>query len=515
MTGKPRNGGKNTIAEFIFNSLHQSSGQADPFLDWREWCLSVFPQYFADNFGDRHRYFWEHIDQIGEGSSLPALVAIWPRGSGKSTTVEGAIVRVAAKRARRYGWYISATQDQADKHVASVAGMLEAGTISYYYPDLSKRLLNKYGQSEGWTRNLLRCASGFSLEAIGLDKAVRGGKMDWVRPDMIIFDDVDGRHDSPGTIEKKIQTITESILPAGSADAAVIFVQNLIHKNSIASRLAGKAEQKADFLLRRKVLGPYPAIENLTTEQGPDGVTITGGSSTWSGQDRSTCEQQINQWGLSSFLREAQHEVDDPLGGIWDHIAFKYCTFDEAPEIVKGAVWVDPAVTNTDDSDCHAIQADGLGVDGKLYRFYSWEGRTSPEDSLRRAILKCVELRFDAVGVESDQGGDTWRSVYNESWRFLVESADYPQINVQTRRPTFKEAKAGAGHGSKVHRNSQMLTSYEQGRVVHVVGTSHALERSLRRFPKSKPFDLVDASYWSFFDLTQRSSGAKAGRLDY
>lgn len=515
MTDRAKKRGRDTIAEFISNNLFQSSGQADPFTDWRDWCLSVFPQYYHDNFGERHIAFWEHIEKIGEVEHLPALVAIWPRGSGKSTTIEGAIVRIAAKRAKRYGWYICATQDQADKHVATVAGMLEASTISFYYPDLSKRLLDKYGQSEGWKRNLLRCATGFTLEAIGIDKAVRGGKMDWARPDLLIFDDIDARHDSLNTIEKKIQTITESILPAGSNDSAIVFVQNLIHKDSIASMLTGKGDKPADFMQRRKVLGPYPAVDDLVTEQTEEGTKIVSGTATWAGQSLSICEQQINLWGLSAFLREAQHEVDDPPGGIWDHIVFQQCRYDKVPELVKGSVWVDPAVTSTDNSDCHAIQADGLGIDGKLYRFYSWEGITSPEDSLKRAILKAIELGFDTVGVESDQGGDAWRSVYNESWRMLVESDEYPQITADVKKPTFKQAKAGSGHGSKVHRNSLMLTAYEQSRVIHVIGTSHALERALKRFPKKKPFDLVDAAYWGFDDLLPKTRKSKAGKLDY
>lgn len=475
--------------------------QREPFTVWRDFCLGVFPHYYRDNFGDRHLQFWDHIEQIGNGSPLPALVAIWPRGSGKSTTMEGAVARVGAKDARRYCWYVSGTQDQADKHVATISGMLEARTVDKYYPIMGRRLLDKYGQSEGWKRNMLRCGSGFTVEAIGLDKAVRGGKMDWARPDFIIFDDVDGRHDTTATVEKKIQTITESILPAGSVDAAVVFVQNLIHRDSIASRLAGLGEKPADFLLKRTVLGPYPAVDGLTTEQTPDGIRIMAGAATWAGQDLATCESQINLWGLSAFLREAQHEVDDPPGGIWDHIQFQRIDWADLPDLVDGSVWVDPAVTNTDDSDRHAIQADALGVDGKLYRLYSWEARTSPEDSVKRAILKAVELKLDTVGIESDQGGDVWWSVYEKVWEDMETNPDYPQITRDTRKPAFREAKAGAGHGSKVHRNGLMLADYERGKVVHVRGTTHALEKALRRFPKSKPFDLVDAAYWGWHHL--------------
>jgi phage terminase large subunit-like protein len=71
--------------------------------------------------------------------------------------------------------------------------------------------------------------------------------------------------------------------------------------------------------------------------------------------------------------------------------------------------------------------------------------------------------------------------------------------------PRFKSAKAGAGHGSKTHRASQMLADYERGRIVHVTGTHRTLERALKRFPVKKPYDLVDASYWAWQDLMGRS----------
>jgi hypothetical protein len=73
--------------------------------------------------------------------------------------------------------------------------------------------------------------------------------------------------------------------------------------------------------------------------------------------------------------------------------------------------------------------------------------------------------------------------------------------------PGFTSAKAGAGgRGSKTHRAAQMLHDYETAHVVHVLGTHEVLERALRRFPRSKPYDLVDAAYWSWQDLTEGSA---------
>lgn len=475
--------------------------QREPFPAWRDFCLEVFPNYYRDNFGERHTQFWQHIEHIGIENNLPALIAIWPRGSGKSTTMEGSVARLGAKEVRRYCWYVCETQDQADKHVASVSSMLESRAVDRYYPALGRRLLDKYGQSEGWKRNLLRCGNGFTVEAIGLDKAVRGGKMDWARPDLIIFDDVDGRHDSPGTIKRKVETITENILPAGSTDVAVVFVQNLIHKDSIAARLAGVSPEKADFLLNRVVLGPYPAVTGLATEQTDTGIVIVAGEATWGGQSLEVCQAQINLWGLSAFLREAQHEVDDPPGGMFDHLVYRRCRWEEVPELVQTQVWVDPAVTATDQSDSMGIQADGIAADGTIYRLWSWEQVATPLEALKQAIRKAVELKASTIGVETDQGGLAWQSVFNEAWREMAEDGS---IEPDTRKPRFREAKAGAGAGPKVHRAGQMLTKYEQGKFVHVIGTHQVLERALRRFPLTKPFDLVDACYWSWQGIEKR-----------
>jgi hypothetical protein len=498
------------------NATARRAAQTPP-SHWREWCLKLFPDYFQDNFGARHETFWDHVDSIKDGDMPPAGVFIWPRGSGKSTTAETAVVRIGALDIRLYCWYVCETQDQADKHVATIAGMLESKTFVAHYPDMARRLLGKNGNSRGWNRALLRTASGYNVEAIGLDKASRGGKMDWARPDVIIFDDVDNQEDSPATVEKKIRAITTKILPAGSKNVAVFFMQNLIHPTSIAAKLVGYEEQKADFLLRRIVSGPFPAIEGLAVKQTSEGYKIIGGYATWSGQSREVCQQQIDLWGLAAFLREAQHEVSAPPGGIFSHLEFEHCTFEQVPwrDIVRTTVWVDPAVTDTDQSDSMGIQCDALAENGMIYRLWSWEAVTSPPDALKRAILKAVEYRSDTVGIETDQGGDTWKSVYKVACQMLADDPAYPDIvetgieeyaddgKVARIRPfpKFKSEKAGQGHGSKAHRASQMLVDYERGKFTHVIGTHQTLERALYRFPKTKPFDLTDACYWCWYDL--------------
>lgn len=450
------------------------------------------------DFASHHIKLWEWEESITRGVRPDPLVAILARGGAKSTTAELIIPRVDERRVRRYCWYISSTQAKADKHVESIAAMFEHIGVD--------RAINKYGSSKGWRRERLRTASGFTVDALGLDVGARGAKVEDQRPDLIILDDVDENEDSIQTTLKKIGIITKSILPAGSNDCAVLFIQNLIHPESIASRLV---DGRADFLINRHVIGPVPAVENLTYEQVKGRFVITGGTATWDGQSLEVCQQQMDTWGLSAFLQEAQHEVDK-TGGLWDHIDFQHIEFQDLPDYVRTSVWVDPAVTSTDQSDSMGISVGGLSPSGVIDGLFWWEDITSPEDALRRAIRKAVEWRSLAVGVETDQGGDTWESVYRlalravqEEFRQELSDEEYEKISW----PGFRQAKAGAGFGSKAERNAKMLADYERGRVQHLSGTHQTIERALRRFP-NKPLDVADSWFWTWNDLRNRPAAA-------
>ena len=503
------------------------------FNSWELWLKTIFPSYVTASFGARHIAFWQWVEDVTPGSKPRAFVALWPRGGAKSTSAELACVRFGYKKTRQYVWYVSSTQDKADKHVETIGAMLESANVEKYYPALASRKVGKYGHSKGWRRNRLRTQSGFTIDALGLDVGTRGSKVEDKRPDLIIFDDVDEKQDTPKTTQKRIDLITTSILPAGSSDCAVLFIQNVIHENSIAAQLA---DGRAEFMIDRVVSGPFPAIDDLAYETRFDDTLnrnryfITAGTPTWEGQSIEICQSQINEWGLTAFLQESQHEVENS-GGIWDHIEFQHIERENVPDIVRGCVWCDPAVTSNDDSCANGIQADGLGEDHKVYRFYSWEQVAGPRDVIEKAIRTAIEYGFGVVGVETNQGGDTWQTTfdyvlqdikdeYREEFNASFEAEwkrqnptggskkeEFRQRWIDKRMarvgfPRFAGAKAGTGTGGKVERNQKMLASYERGEVVHVIGTHAIIEKALRRFP-NEPLDLADAAYWSWADLQE------------
>jgi len=469
--------------------------------DTKTWLRYFFPDSFNGPFSKAHTRYWNYVDSIDKDKKVPAYIMVLGRGGGKSTNMEATPIKLGADGVKKFALYIRHTQDKANETIQNISALLEGRKLGDYYPALTSRKLGKYGNARGWNMQEVRCSNGLSILGYGLDVASRGVKIEGDRPDLIILDDIDHELDDIKKVDKKIKLITRSILPTGSTNVTVLGGQNVIHENSIFNLLV---KDKADFLLNRIVDGPYPAIENLEYDLRYDEKTdrkryyITGGIPMWEGQNIETCENQMNEWGLDSFLTEAQHDVEEKAGGIFSDIEFERVEQKDLPEMVNVVVWCDPAITTTDNSDAMAIQADGLGVDGKIYKLYSYEEITTPERLIRKAILMAIKLKASRIGIETDQGGDTWLSVIAQATKTITKNYNIDEAAI----PPFTQAKAGQGHGSKVHRAQQMKLDYEFGLIVHAINpTTRKLEKALNRFPKVKPYDLVDANYWSWKDL--------------
>lgn len=457
------------------------------------WIKTVYPHLKLAPSGSRHFQMWEWAQTVQRGKRPHPFVAIWPRGSGKSTTAEIITTYLGAAGDRKYAWYVSGTQSLADLHVESVGALLESPTFSHYYPLMSQRAVGKFGSVKGWRRNRLRSANGFIIDALGIDSGARGSKVEEQRPDLIILDDIDDGIDSDEAIAKKIETITHGILPAGSQDVAILAIQNLISKRGFFGKMVSGA---ADYLTDRIMSGPFPAMYNLQTQNIGGRNIIVVGEPSWVGQPTEICQSQIDSWGISAFLKEAQHEIKDE-GSLFASVDFQYCEFDKIPELIRVIVVVDPAVSSTDRSDSHGIIVGGLGTDDKVYFLWSHEEIMTPESSITLAIKKGIEYGADTLIIEANQGGVVWETVYEH----VIGKNSFPRSIV----PTLSLIKASSATGSKIVRANQLLAGYETGRVIHKLGEDLLkLENGLRRFPISKPYDLVDASVhcWIALDST-------------
>lgn len=310
--------------------------------EWRAWMQAIFPEFTA--FAPHHERFWHWVWDMQPGVRPRPFIGIWPRGGGKSSSAELATVAIGATDRRKYGLYVSGTQQQAEKHLLSIEALLGSPGVEQRYPAMANRDVNKYGSSRGWRRDRLVTASGFVIDAVGLKTGTRGVKFEDQRPDFIVFDDVDELDDTDETTQRKIHTLTQTLLPAGSNDLATLGIQNLIIPNGLFARLAPHSEDPADFLRDRIVSGPVAAVDDLEYEEREDEVSgqyrvyVTGGIPAWGGQDLATVEFQLNDWGVAAFLSEAQHDVRQHGAKVfraeWWHLKNRYRSDDPRISLV-------------------------------------------------------------------------------------------------------------------------------------------------------------------------------------
>jgi hypothetical protein len=394
---------------------------------------------------------------------------------------------VGMRESRRYAIYVSETQEQADKHVGTIAALLESANI--------ERAVNKYGSSRGWRRNRLRAANGFTIDALGLDTASRGIKVEEARPDLIVLDDIDARHDSPLEIQKKTETLTTTVLPTGSNDCAVLAVQNLIHGKSIFASLANGT---ADFLADRIVSGPHKAVNNLVYELKDGTVTITGGEATWSGQSISDCQNFIKTWGIRAFLRECQHDVADTEGALWTREIIDATRLAQAPPLTRIAVGVDPQASSRTGSAETGIVANGIGncrcrgTDEEHLFILADDSMSGRPHEWATASVACFsKVQADTLVAEVNQGGE----MVAETIQVVAPNLPISQVHASRN----KQARA-----------EPVATLFEEHRA-HIVGYLPELENQLCQWSPQSGMpspDHLDAMVWAAVELMPSLMGS-------
>jgi phage terminase large subunit-like protein len=196
---------------------------------------------------------------------------------------------------------------------------------------------------------------------------------------------------------------------------------------------------------------PIELIKSIVS--GAEGkVVVTKGrtldnSSNLAGTFLSKIEQRYS--GTRLGRQELEGEIlGDLPGALWRLGDIDLYRVNQEPELDRIYVAVDPAVTNTEDSDHHGIVVAGVkGNEGYVLEDGSTKG--SPMEWARKAVTLHDKYGADGIVIEVNQGGDmvahTLRSV----------------------RPNIKIVEVRATRGKHV-RAEPIAALYEQGRVHHV-----------------------------------------------
>lgn len=501
------------------------------------WLTRVLPAYIGATgaedpdeadllFAPHHRQFWAWAWQVTPGQRGEAFVGVWGRGEAKSTSAEMGVVALGCRRRRRYVLYVSGTQDQADDHVGNVAAMLESKGVERWYPEMADRLVGKFGNSKGWRRNRVRTATGFTVDALGLDTAARGVKLEDQRPDLIVLDDIDAHDDSPNAVARKIDAITLKLLPAGAPDVQVLAIQNLIHRDGVFARLV---DGRARFLARRQVSGPVPAVEGLTTrhEMQPDGTgrdVVVSGRCTWPSQPLERIQAKIDDWGLPAFLAEAQHEVDAAEGALW--VAGQMSTVrraeaDVPDTLAQVVVAIDPSGGSGPDNDAQGLVVAGRDTLGRGWVLDDATVTLPPRGWGDAAVEAYIDWQADAFVAEVNYGGDMVVEVVSSAlerrWGTRITATTWrttPNGRVATvqcadgHRVEFRVVSASRGKRVRAEPIAALYgrpddaDTWATSRVLHA-GTFAELEQELvtwRAEAKWSP-NRMDALVWALTDL--------------
>lgn len=289
---------------------------------WRAWYAEIFGRPFVDALGDHHieaiEWHWDAAIAKREGRPFDydAYIAAWSRGHMKSTIARRIAVADACLSRRGYCLYVSGTKEKVKGHALSLETLLASDKIRHWYPQLAQVKKSAQGESKGWTRHFIYTEQGYVFHFISLEEGVAGANVDNLRPTLIIPDDIDDRKDSPVVTEKRYRVFTREVLPTKQADTLFFLAQNVISSFSIMHRIL---TQRARILTNRRPTEPIPAIRNLQTEERTvNGIAkdvVIDGEPTWHLYGLDRAQEDIDTYGLDSFMAENQHDVTIRLTG--------------------------------------------------------------------------------------------------------------------------------------------------------------------------------------------------------
>jgi phage terminase large subunit-like protein len=185
--------------------------------------------------------------------------------------------------------------------------------------------------------------------------------------------------------------------------------------------------------------------------------------------------------------QELEAEIlGDLPGALWAQSVIDSYRVSVAPTLGRIVVAVDPAVTNTEDSDDHGIVVCGMDAEKTGYVIEDASLKGSPVEWARATIAMAKKHEADCVVVEVNQGGD------------MVAHT------LRTIAPNLRIREVRASRGKHV-RAEPVASFYEQGRIRHV-GQFPFLESQMTQmttegYQGDGSPDRVDALVWAFTEL--------------
>lgn len=424
----------------------------------------------AVSFSDFHLDVFDDARRLARGLTEPQAdraAYIAPRGAGKSTLLFLALpLWLAAHGHRRFVAAFADAGTQAELHLQTFKRELETNELLRQdFPDLCTPARRKQGSTAADNRAMYQAANGFVFAAKGIDASSLGMKVGDRRPDHLVFDDVepDASNYSAGQKEKRLATILKAVLPlnvyasatlAGTMSMPGCIVHDLVDAaNGLPHPEWVDEEKWHAYHYRAIITDPVTGVERSLW---PEKWSLA-----WMNTVRHT----------RAFRSQMNNEPDAFEGAYWTDSDFRYGTLERPTAQVLS---IDPAVTTKEKSDYTALAL--VAYDRHSDRacvLNVWNRRIPPGEPLRELVLAILDEYPQTLGVlvESNQGGDTWRTILH---------------GLPVRLDAVHQTAA------KELRAEHLLNHYQRGRVLHAQRIP-ALENQMLAFPGGAFDDCIDA----------------------
>ncbi len=464
---------------------------------WIEAFIQLaWPGLFGPNSA-YHDEFWGWWAGIERGESPDALVACWPRGGGKSSSLTLMFALTCLLGLREYCIWVGAIAEDTKEKVAGVADLLSEPRVRAAFPEQTKPYVNPAtGQPVDQTQGQVSFAH-FTLEAKGIDQALRGKLRLTKRPGLVALDDIEEEFQTERMRTKVERRITKAIIPMGSRDVAFVWVQNRINDETLMAKMLG---DKLDWFRRRKVSGPWQQVTGLEVEMEERGegrpaeYVIVAGEATWDGQNLEISEHQINDEGLGAFLTEKQHESDQTEGVMFPRALAQYA--DAVPgDLVVCRAW-----------DLASTEGAGDFTVGVLMGWSPGEGVLYVIDVARGQWgIEKVEANVHDLGVADREEYGRYRiaiedqpSAAGKAWRSHWEKDVLPGFVTEFRPPQGKKEWRADALSGRWRKGQVRMVRAEWNR-------AFVAEFALFGTPLSRHDDQVDAVALGFNFLTGKA----------
>ncbi|WP_432129798.1 hypothetical protein [Streptomyces tendae] len=390
----------------------------------------------------------------------------------------------------------------------------------------------------------IRQANGFTFMAKGIDAKTLGMKVGRQRPDLLLFDDIEPPESTYSAIEaeRRLSTVLQAAFPL-NIYARVAIVGTTTMPGSVIDQLRTVGELEGEWIADKESKGSFLELDkgngNAAEKSGtkvipfPDAISTpfknTDSPKYWAYEDRDFYESLdpelrwvidakvkvhyfpaiiTNEDGSEESLWPEFWPLDDlndirhtrdfamnymnkPVSLSADYWQNDDINVTQAEKYGNTILSLDPAVKTAKTNDYTGIAVLSRGDDGKVYVRHAEGVKIAPGPELQKYVSElCERFSVGLVYVETNQGGDVWKSVLDGV------PAKYRGIH-NTEKKELRATKA--------------LDFYRRKMVMHT-GHFDTLLTQMYAYPKVKNDDVLDAvvsGVLYFLGKAQKKPGAK------